>query len=153
MLRVLVRNTEECYNTLFDFASYDYGCLSQYRRIGPYHFNLAETMKMAMLLRYVWILLSRGLVRRTLRFSGITRGRRTWHKTQCARRTRSTPTCDPPFCGSLLFWGGYLVLRVRVFEQCNIPPIRVLHISLCTEEGGCFSPCSVQSTIKSSFCG
>ena len=36
-------------------------------------------------------------------------------------------------------------------QQCNIPPLRMLHISSCTEEGGCFSPCSVQSTIKSSF--
>ena len=29
----------------------------------------------------------------------------------------------------------------------------MLHISSCPEEGGCLSPCSVQSTMKSSFCG
>ena len=79
----------------------NYVCLSQYRRIGQCRFNLADTMKMVMFSRYVWILSSRGLVRRTLRFSRITRSRRTWHKTQCVRRTRSTSTCEPRFCGSL----------------------------------------------------
>ena len=98
------------------------------------------------------ILLSRGLVRRTLRFSRITRGRSTWHKTQCSRRTRSTSTCDPRFCGSLFFFGELFGYSSLSFEQCNIPPLHVLHISSCTEEGGCFSPCSVQSTIKSSVC-
>ena len=59
-----------------------------------------------------------------------------------------------PFLRELNFWERYLVVRVWVFEQCNIPPLRVLHILSCTEEGGCFPPCSVQSTINSSFfCG
>ena len=36
-----------------------------------------------------------------------------------------------------------LTRRFWVFKQCNVPPIRVLHVSSC----------SVQSTSKSSFCG
>ena len=60
----------------------------------------------------------------------------------------------PPFLQGIISCGKYLVIRVRVFEQCNIPPLRVLHITSCTEDGGCFSPCSVQSMIKTSFfCG
>ena len=51
-----------------------YVCLSRYRRIGQCPFNLADIIKMAMFSRYVWILLSQGLVRRTLRFPRITRG-------------------------------------------------------------------------------
>ena len=116
----------------------DYVCLSRYRRIGQCCFNLADTMKMVMFSRCVWILLSRGLVRRTLWFSSITRGRRTWHKTQCVRRTRSTSTCEPPFCGSLFLGRDIWLFEFEFFEQCNIPPLRVLHISSCTEEGGCF---------------
>ena len=32
----------------------DFVCLSRYRRIGQCRFNLADTIKMAMFLRYVW---------------------------------------------------------------------------------------------------
>ena len=94
----------------------DYVCLSRYRRIGQCRFNLAENIKMAMFSRYVCILLSRGLERRTLRFSRITRGRRTWHKTQCARRTRSTST-TPRFAGAY-FRGEDILLFEFEFLSC-----------------------------------
>ena len=58
----------------------------------------------------------------------------------------------PPFLRELIFFGELFGYSSLSFEQCNIPPLHVLHISSCTEEGGCFSPCSVQSTIKSSVC-
>ena len=96
-----------------------YVCLSRYRRIGQSRFNLADSMKMVMFSRYVWILLCRGLVRRSLRFSRITRGRRTWHKTQCARRTRSTSTCDPPFCGSLFFRGDVWLFEFEFLSSAT----------------------------------
>ena len=53
------------------------------------------------------ILFFRGLVRRALRFSRIMRGRRTWHKTQCARRIRSTWTYDTTFAGAYFQEGVY----------------------------------------------
>ena len=62
---------------------------------------LADTIKEAMFVRYVWSFIFRALGTRAIRFSRITRGQSTWHKTQCVRRTRNTSTSDTIFCGNL----------------------------------------------------
>ena len=70
---------------------------------------LANTIKEAMVLRYMCgTLFFRGLVRSALRLSRIMRGRRPWHKTQCALRIRSTLTCGNIFRGNLVFLRGIL---------------------------------------------
>ena len=108
---------------------------------------------MAMFSRYVWILLSRGLVRPTLRFSRITRGPRTWHKTQCVRRTRSISTCEPPFSGSLFLGGDIWILEFEFLSTVQHPAATCATHFVVHGGGGYFPPCSVQSTIKSSICG
>ena len=67
---------------------------------------LADTIKEAMFMRCVWSFIFRALGRREIRFSRITRGQGTSHKSQCVRRTRNTSTCDTIFCGNLFLRGS-----------------------------------------------
>ena len=128
-----------------------YVCLSRYRRIGQCRSNLADTIKMAMFSQYVWILLSRGLVRRTMRLSRITRGRRTYTKPSVhvglKEHRRATP----------LFAGAEFLEEIFGYSSLNFWAVQhpaatcATHFVVARRKGDAFR--RVQSTIKSSFCG
>ena len=78
-----------------------------------------------------------------------------------AKNLAQNPVCMPnskhidarPLFAGAYFFGELLYYSTLSFCAVRIPPLRVLHISSCTEKGGCFSSCSVQSTSRSSSCG
>ena len=101
-----------------------------------------------MFLRYVWSFIIPGFGTTYITLFEDTEGAKTLAQNPVCTSNSKYIDARHPFLREL-----YFINRDWVFEQCNITPLRVLHISSCTAEGGCSPSCSVQSTSRSSFCG
>ena len=67
---------------------------------------LADTIKEAMFMRYVWSFIFPGFGEVCIAVFEDNEGQSTWHKTQNVRQTRITWTYATTFCGSLFFRGS-----------------------------------------------
>ena len=111
-----MRNDTICYLILrVDY----YVCLSRYHRIGQCRFNLADTIKMAMFLRYVWTVFSRGLVRCTLRFSRITRGGEEPYTKPSVHVELEAHRRVTPFLRKLIFRGDIWLFECLTSATCR----------------------------------
>ena len=71
---------------------------------------LAYTIEGVMSIRHVWMFIFAGFGATCMTFFEDSKGPRHRHKIQCARRTRSTSTCETIFEGAYLSGGVYLSL-------------------------------------------